>query len=421
MSNSPLYEQIRPTNLNEIIGQEHLLQEGGFLTTLVNNKKLISLILWGPPGVGKTTIAKILAKECNYTFVAISAMFAGIQEIKSILDKAKADSDAGIITTLFVDEIHRLNTKQQDVFLPVLEDGTIILLGATTENPSFHLNKALLSRCQVVELYSLERQHFLLLLQRVEHFYGISLNLSDEVIDYLVSASNGDGRYFISILETIKLKSGNGISVDDIKAFIRKRVSIYDKNKEEHYNLISALHKSIRGSDEQASIYWFSRMVVGGEDINYIARRLLRIASEDIGLADPNAVAIVVAAWDAFERLGSPEGELMIAEAVIYLALAPKSNSVYTATKKAMSLAKVSSNVMPPKHILNAPTSLMQKLEYGKGYQYDHDSKNGFSAQNYFPEKMKREEFYIPKNFGFEKELQKRIAYLNYLRSKKSL
>lgn len=376
------------------------------------------MILWGSPGVGKTTIAKILASTTKYKFITVSAMFTGIAEFKSIFEHAKQCAKYNQKTLLFVDEIHSLNSKQQDIFLPLIEDGTIVLIGATAENPSFHLNKALLSRCQVVELKPLEHTHFLTLLQRVEEFYNEKFNFSDDIINYLINSSNGDGRYFISMLETLKtIKDKNNISLGEVKNFVRKKLAAYDKNKDEHYNLISALHKSIRGSDEQASLYWFARMIKGGEDIKYLTRRLIRIASEDIGLADPNAISIVIDAANGYERLGSPEGELLLAQAVVYLALSPKSNAIYTAFNKAMAFAEKTANVKPPKHILNAPTKMMKELDYGKGYIYDHDTKDNFSGQNYFPEQMPREVFFSPKNIGQEKEYIKRIEYFNKLRN----
>jgi putative ATPase len=379
---------------------------------------LASLVLWGPPGVGKTTIARLLAARANLHFVQISAVFSGVADLKRVFEEAARRRRLGEGTLLFVDEIHRFNRAQQDGFLPVVEDGTITLIGATTENPSFELNGALLSRCQVLVLRRLDDAALELLLTRAEAELGRPLPLNAEARAALRAMADGDGRYILNMAEQIAALPADTALLDPaaLSTLLAKRAALYDKDREEHYNLISALHKSLRGSDPDAALYWFARMLAGGEDPRYIARRLTRFAAEDVGMADPNALTQALAGWETYERLGSPEGELALAQVVVYLGTAPKSNAVYTAFGAARAAAKATGSLVPPAHILNAPTRLMQELGYGKGYAYDHETEDAFSGQNYFPDGMARESFYRPRDRGFEREIAKRLEYWERLR-----
>jgi putative ATPase len=413
----PLAEKLRPKALADIAGQEHLLGPQGSLTGMLARGSLASLILWGPPGVGKTTIARLLAASAKLNFTQISAVFSGVADLKKVFDDALKLKRAGRATLLFVDEIHRFNRAQQDAFLPVVEAGTIILVGATTENPSFALNGALLSRCQVLVLKRLSEAAMLLLLARAEAEAGAALPLTPEGRTALCAMADGDGRALLNMAEQLfSLPPAPALDPEGLAKILSRRAALYDKDREEHYNLISALHKSMRGSDADAALYWLARMFAGGEDPRFIARRITRFASEDIGLADPQALPQALAAWEAYERLGSPEGELCIAQAVLYLATAPKSNAAYKALGAANRAAKETGSLMPPAHILNAPTKLMKNLGYGAGYEYDHDTEDAFSGQNYFPEGMGRPDFYRPVERGFERDIAKRLAYWAKLR-----
>ena len=377
------------------------------------------MILWGPPGTGKTTIARLLAGSTNLHFEPLSAVFSGVADLRRVFEAAKERRVAGQGTLLFVDEIHRFNRAQQDGFLPYVEDGTVILVGATTENPSFELNGALLSRCQVLVLNRLDHRALETMLKRAEEEIGQILPLSEDARRTLCAMADGDGRYLLNLVEEVgAIAVENPMDVAELTERLQKRAPLYDKSQEAHYNLISALHKSLRGSDVDAALYWLARMLDGGEDPRYIARRLTRFAVEDIGMADPDALPQSIAAWEAFERIGSPEGELAIAQCVIYLATAPKSNAAYAAFKSSARSAKETGSLSPPKHILNAPTSLMKDLGYGDGYQYDHASEDGFSGQNYFPEGMPREEFYLPVDRGFERDIGKRLEYWKKMRER---
>ena len=414
----PLADRLRPRKLSEVIGQEHILGDDGPLGQMLLHGNLSSLILWGPPGVGKTTIARLLADETELTFVQISAIFTGVPDLRKVFEAAKLRRQNGKGTLLFVDEIHRFNKAQQDSFLPHMEDGTILLVGATTENPSFELNAALLSRSQVMILNRLTLAELELLVQRAEKELGKQLPATAEAREALLEMADGDGRALLNLLEQAFTWQGK-ISRDDLSKRLSRRAPKYDKKGEEHYNLISALHKSVRGSDPDAALYWFARMLQGGEDPRYLARRITRMAVEDIGLADPDAQRLCLDAWATYERLGSPEGELAIAQAVTYLALAPKSNAAYAGFKNAMAAAKQYGSEPPPKHILNAPTAMMQEHGYGAGYEYDHDAADGFSGQNYFPDGMKRGVYYLPVERGHERELKKRLDYFAKLRAKR--
>lgn len=414
----PLADRLRPHSLEDIAGQEHLTGPDGTIRKMADCGKLSSMVLWGPPGCGKTTLARILSGHTTLHFEQISAIFSGVADLKKVFEAARLRRRNGQGTVLFVDEIHRFNKSQQDAFLPVVEDGTIILIGATTENPSFELNAALLSRCQVFVLKRLDDAALETLLQRAEQEAGRALPLTKEARDALKAMADGDGRYALTMAEQV-LTQDKELDTEGLTALVNRRAPLYDKNDDGHYNLISALHKSVRGSDADAALYWFARMLAGGEDPRFLARRITRMAVEDIGLADPQALPQCTAAWETYERLGSPEGELALAQALVYLATAPKSNAVYTAYKASVKAAKETGSLMPPKHILNAPTKLMEAEGYGGGYEYDHDTAAGFSGQDYFPEEMGRKQFYSPPERGFEREIKKRLDYWAKLRAKK--
>ena len=416
----PLADRLRPRTLSEVIGQSQVLGADAPLGTMLSSGSLSSLIFWGPPGVGKTTIARLLADETDLHFVQISAIFTGISDLRKVFEAAKMRRQNGKGTLLFVDEIHRFNKAQQDGFLPYMEDGTILLVGATTENPSFELNSAVLSRSQVFILTRLDLKDLELLAQRAERELGKPLPLDGPARDALLEMADGDGRALLNLIEQVAAwKTDAKLSVDDLTKRLMKRAVKYDKSGDEHYNLISALHKSVRGSDPDAALYWFARMLAGGEDPRFLARRITRMAVEDIGLADPQAQSVCLQSWETYERLGSPEGELALAQAVTYLALAPKSNATYVAYKGAVAAAKQTGSEPPPAHILNAPTTLMKEQGFGAGYNYDHDAEDGFSGQNYFPESMKRGVYYIPVDRGFERELKKRVDFFAGLRAKR--
>ncbi|CAO3446317.1 replication-associated recombination protein A [Azospirillum largimobile] len=416
----PLADRLRPRTLDEVVGQDHLLKPDGPLGRMVAARRLASMILWGPPGCGKTTIARLLAHSTDLHFEPLSAVFSGVADLRKIFDAARARRVAGQGTLLFIDEIHRFNRSQQDGFLPFVEDGTVTLVGATTENPSFELNAALLSRAQVFVLNRLDDTALEKLLSRAEAEMGRPLPLDADARAAVKAMADGDGRFCLNLCEELFALPGETVlDTNALAATIQRRAPLYDKAQEGHYNLISALHKSLRGSDTDAALYWYSRMLDGGEDPRYIARRLTRFAVEDVGLADPNALTQAIAAWEAYERLGSPEGELALAQLVIYLGTAPKSNAGYTAYKASVRAAKETGSLMPPKHILNAPTKLMKTIGYGKGYEYDHDTAEGFSGQNYFPEGMARREFYQPVERGFERDLRKRLDYWAKLRERR--
>lgn len=413
----PLADRVRPSELKDVIGQQHLLGPEGSLRLMLDAGALSSLIFWGPPGVGKTTLARLLARETDFHFEQISAIFSGVAELRKTFDAAKLRRKAGQGTLLFVDEIHRFNKAQQDSFLPLMEDGTILLVGATTENPSFEINSAVLSRAQVLTLNRLSEDDLRALLARAERELARDLALPEETQAALIAMADGDGRAMLNLIEQVAAWPDHaGVSAATLSARLQRRAAQYDKSGDGHYNLISALHKSIRGSDPDAALYWFSRMLEGGEDPRFLARRLTRMAVEDIALADPQAQQVCMAAWQSYERLGSPEGELALANAVIYLALAPKSNAAYVAYKAARKLAAQTGSLAPPKHILNAPTKLMKEQGYGAGYAYDHDAEDGFSGQNYFPDTIARPSFYEPVERGFERDLGKRVAYFAKLR-----
>ena len=416
----PLADRLRPRKLSEVIGQAQVIGPDAPLTVMLKSGSLGSVIFWGPPGVGKTTIARLLADETDLHFVQISAIFSGVPELRKVFDAAKHRRKAGQGTLLFVDEIHRFNKAQQDGFLPHMEDGTILLVGATTENPSFELNAALLSRAQVLVLERLDLADLERLAQRAEVDLGRTLPLDGPARQNLLEMADGDGRALLNLVEqVIAWQVDAPLDSAALGQRLMKRAAQYDKSGDAHYNLISALHKSVRGSDPDAALYWFARMLDAGEDPRYLARRITRMAVEDIGLADPQAQAVCLQSWETFERLGSPEGELAIAQALVYIALAPKSNAVYVAYKAARAAAKTTGSLVPPKHILNAPTKLMKDHGYGSGYAYDHDAEDGFSGQDYFPETMGRTEFYAPVERGFERDLKKRIEYFAKLRAKR--
>lgn len=417
----PLADRLRPQSLAEVIGQSQVLGPEAPLGVMLASGSLSSLVFWGPPGVGKTTIARLLAQETDLHFVQISAIFTGVSDLKKVFEAAKIRRQNGQGTLLFVDEIHRFNKAQQDGFLPHMEDGTILLVGATTENPSFELNAAVLSRAQVLVLERLGADDLELLAKRAEAELDVALPLDAGARAALLEMADGDGRALLNLIEQVAAWKVDGdLTPDQLAKRLMKRAAKYDKSGEEHYNLISALHKSVRGSDPDAALYWFARMLEGGEDPRFLARRITRMAVEDIGLADPQAQSVCLQSWETYERLGSPEGELALAQALVYLALAPKSNAVYGAYKAARRSAKKTGSEMPPKHILNAPTRLMEDQGYGAGYAYDHDAEDGFSGQNYFPDSMVRPDYYQPVERGFERDLKKRVDYFAKLRAKRN-
>ncbi|SFE61907.1 replication-associated recombination protein A [Roseivivax sediminis] len=416
----PLADRLRPTRLAEVIGQAKVIGPDGPLGVMLASGALSSLVFWGPPGVGKTTIARLLADETDLHFVQISAIFSVVAELLKVFEAAKQRRRAGQGTLLFVDEIHRFNKAQQDSFLPHMEDGTILLVGATTENPSFELNAALLSRAQVLVLERLSAEELEQLAQRAETEIGRPLPLAPDARRALLEMADGDGRALLNLVEQVAAWRAEGdLDTEALRTRLMRRAAQYDKSGDGHYNLISALHKSVRGSDPDAALYWFARMLEAGEDPRYLARRITRMAVEDIGLADPEAQRICLEGWQTYERLGSPEGELALAQALVYLALAPKSNAAYVGYKAARRAAKSTGSLMPPKHILNAPTGLMKDQGYGAGYAYDHDAEDGFSGQDYFPEDMDRAEYYVPVERGFERELKKRADYFARLRKER--
>ena len=424
----PLPDRLRPRALDDVVGQDQLLAPDAPLGRMVASGRLSSIILWGPPGCGKTTIARLLADRTGLLFEQVSATFSGVADLRKVFATATHRREIGQGTLLFVDEIHRFNRAQQDSFLPYVEDGTVVLVGATTENPSFELNGALLSRCQVMVLRRLDEAALGELLARAESLTGRSLSLTEEARTVLLAMADGDGRYLLGMVEQILaaqdaggcLPGGPGpLGVEGLRAVVASRVPLYDKSREEHYNLISALHKSMRGSDPDAALYWLARMLGGGEDPLYVARRLVRFASEDVGMADPAALRMTLAAWDAYERLGSPEGELAIAQAVVYLATAPKSIAVYRGYGRAARLARETGSLMPPAHILNAPTRLMKELGYGEGYEYDPDTADGFSGADYLPDGVERRPLYEPTANGHERHIRERLEYWKSLRARK--
>jgi putative ATPase len=416
----PLADRLRPDRLDSVVGQAHLIGPDGPIGRMVGQSRMASMVLWGPPGSGKTTIARLLADSTDLEFEPLSAVFSGVADLRKVFERARQRRSVGRGTLLFIDEIHRFNKAQQDGFLPYVEDGTFFNDTATTENPSFELNAALLSRCQVFVLQRLDDPAMRELLARAEAEEGRDLPLSSEARTALIAMADGDGRYLLNLCEEVFALPASEEGVLDSQGLaqvIQKRAPIYDKAQEGHYNLISALHKSLRGSDSDAALYWLARMLTAGEDPNYIARRLVRFAVEDVGLADPQALPQAIAAWQAYERLGSPEGELALAQSVIYLGTAPKSNAAYKAYGQARHAARETGSLAPPKHILNAPTRLMKDLGYGKDYAYDHDTAEGFSGQDYFPEGMARRPFYQPVERGFEREVRKRLDYWAKLRA----
>ncbi|HNY25082.1 MAG TPA: replication-associated recombination protein A [Alphaproteobacteria bacterium] len=420
-SGRPLADLMRPKTIDEVLGQNLLLGENGLIRRMVENKKLSNLILWGPPGCGKTTIARALANSVDMDFVPMSAVFSGTADIKKAMEAAKMNCAIGRSTLLFIDEIHRFNKTQQDTLLPYLEDGTVVFIGATTENPSFNLNNALLSRCHVCVLQPLSTEDLIELIDRSEKFLGIKkLPLANESRIHLAQMADGDARFLLNTVEyLVSAKFDHDLSPVELDNAIQKRPPLSDKSGDEHYNLISAVHKSLRASDTDAALYWTARMMIGGQDPMYLFRRLTRFAMEDIGLADPNAMSVALTAWQVYERMGSPEGDLALTELVIYLGTAPKSIGNYKAQKSAYAAATANGSLMPPKNILNAPTKMMKNLGYSSGYVYEPETESGFSGQNCFPEGMKRQTFYTPHEIGFEREIKKRIDYWNKIRDQK--
>lgn len=418
MPDQPLAAQLRPQALDEVVGQDHTLAPGGAIYEMVQARHLPSMILWGPPGCGKTTIARLLADAAEYRFEAVSAVFSGVADLRKVFERATENQNLQERTLLFVDEIHRFNRAQQDAFLPFVESGVVTLVGATTENPSFELNGALLSRCQVIVLNRLGENDLAEIAARAEKLVGKDLPITDDARAWLLQQVDGDGRYLLNLVEILlHQKPKAPLDVPQLQNLLQKRAPLYDKGQEAHYNLISALHKSVRGSDVNAALYWLARMLAGGEDPEFIARRVVRMAYEDIGLADPNAALQAIAAWQTYERLGSPEGELALAQAVVYLATAPKSISVYEAWGNARRLAADTGSLAPPQYAMNAPTKMMKDLGYSDGYIYDPDTPEGFSGLNYFPPEMKRRELYQPVERGFEREIKKRLEYWEKLRA----
>lgn len=415
----PLAEEMRPKNLNEVVGQDHILGANGMITRAIQSKTPLSIVLWGPPGCGKTSIARLYAQAFNMHFVSMSAIFSGIADLKKIVKEAQDQPLFKGQTLLFVDEIHRFNKAQQDAFLPYVENGTLVLVGATAENPSFYLNAALLSRLRVLPLRSLEVEDLLILLDRYEKKHH-PLPITDEARRLIAMLAQGDGRYLYNLIENlISIPHAEKLDENSLLEVLQKKAALFDKGGDQHYNLISALHKAVRGSDPDAALYWFARMLEGGEEPLFLARRLIRMATEDVGLADPQALTLAIAAKDTYEMLGSPEGELALAEVVVYLALSPKSNALYEAYNQARLLASQTSHLSPPAIILNAPTALMKKLGYGKDYQYDHAMPEAFSGQNYFPTSIPRPAFYHPVERGFEREMKKRLQYFQRLRERR--
>ncbi len=415
----PLADRLRPDSLKDVVGQDHLLGADGILARMIEAGRLTSVVFWGPPGSGKTTIARLLAEHTRFHFEQLSAIHSGVQDLRKVFDAARTRRRDGVGTVLFVDEVHRFNRAQQDSFLPVMEDGTIVLIGATTENPSFELNSALLSRASVLTLNRLDGEALDVLVGRAEAAEGRALPLERDAREALKGMADGDGRALLNMAEEIFLANGPDAAPLDtaaMMALVQRRAPLYDKGQDGHYNLISALHKSVRGSDPDAALYWLARMLAGGEDPLYIARRLVRMAVEDIGMADPQALVQANAAKDAYHFLGSPEGELALAQTVVYLAVAPKSNASYVAFKAASAMAREEGSLPPPKHILNAPTDLMKAEGFGAGYEYDHDAEGGVSGQNYFPDSLPRAEFYHPTDRGLERQIAERLTAWRKLR-----